>query len=257
MVDNYDSSEIQVLEGLEAVRKRPGMYIGSTSERGLHHLVWEIVDNSIDEALAGFCNNILVEVLKGEIIRVTDDGRGIPVDIHPKTGKSTLETVLTVLHAGGKFDNSAYKVSGGLHGVGSSVVNALSEWLKATVYKNGKEYYQEFHRGKAVADIKCLGETDKHGTVIEFKADEEIFTEVSVYNFETLDTRVRELAFLNKGLKITITDDRGEEPVTKSYCYEGGLKEYVQYIDDNKTPLSEEILYFDKSETVIVKSYSL
>ena len=213
MVDNYDSSEIQVLEGLEAVRKRPGMYIGSTSERGLHHLVWEIVDNSIDEALAGFCNDILVEVLKGEIIRVTDNGRGIPVDIHPKTGKSTLETVLTVLHAGGKFDNSAYKVSGGLHGVGSSVVNALSEWLKATVYKNGKKYHQEFHRGKATGDIECLGETDKHGTVIEFKADDEIFTETTVYNFETLDTRVRELAFLNKGLKITIIDDRGEEKI--------------------------------------------
>ena len=253
MVDNYDSSEIQVLEGLEAVRKRPGMYIGSTSERGLHHLVWEIVDNSIDEALAGFCNEILVEVLKGEIIRVTDNGRGIPVDIHPKTGKSTLETVLTVLHAGGKFDNSAYKVSGGLHGVGSSVVNALSEWLKATVYKNGKKYFQEFHRGKAISDIACLGETDKHGTVIEFKADEEIFTETTIYSFETLDTRVRELAFLNKGLKITIIDDRGEEKVEKSYCYEGGLKEYVKYINDNKSPLSEEILYFDKAEKVTVK----
>lgn len=244
---HYDASDITVLEGLEAVRKRPGMYIGSTSERGLHHLVWEIIDNSIDEALAGYCTEIKVEVLKDDIIRVTDNGRGIPVDIHPKTGKSALETILTVLHAGGKFDASNYKVSGGLHGVGSSVVNALSEWLLATVYKNGKKYHQRYSRGKADYDIVCDGDTDLNGTVIEFKADSEIFTETTTYNYQTLKNRIQQLAFLNKGIKIILSDLRNDEPVTDIFHYEGGIVEYVQFLNKNRESLNK-VIYVESQE---------
>ena len=208
--ENYDSSSIQVLEGLEAVRKRPGMYIGTTDVKGLHHLVWEIVDNSIDEALAGFCKNIEIVINKDNSVTVKDDGRGIPVDIHPKTGKSTVETVYTVLHAGGKFGGGGYKVSGGLHGVGASVVNALSKWLEVTVYKNGKIYYMKFENGgHAVEPLKVIGdcEPQRTGTTVTFKPDPDIF-DSDIYNYETLMVRVRELAFLNKGLSLTLRDDR-------------------------------------------------
>ena len=247
MEEHYGASNIQVLEGLEAVRKRPGMYIGTTGPRGLHHLVWEIVDNGIDEALAGYANEINVEILKGEIIRVTDNGRGIPVDIHPKTGKSALETVFTVLHAGGKFDGKSYKVSGGLHGVGASVVNALSEWLDVTVYKDGKQYHQLYHRGHPDKDIECLGDTDKTGTVVTFKADDLIFTDddAKVYDYETLRTRCQQLAFLNKGIRITITDHRTENGPHNEYHYEGGIIEYVRFLNSNKEKLHEDIIYVD------------
>ena len=216
VMENYDSSAIQVLEGLEAVRKRPGMYIGTTDVKGLHHLVWEIVDNSIDEALAGFCKNIEVIVNKDNSITVKDDGRGIPVDIHPKTHKSTVETVYTVLHAGGKFGGGGYKVSGGLHGVGASVVNALSSWLEVNVYKNGKIYYIRFENGgKTVEPLHVIGEcsNDRTGTTVTFKPDPDIF-DSEIYDYETLKTRVRELAFLNKGLSINIRDDRDMEDTT-------------------------------------------
>ena len=203
--EDYGADQIQVLEGLEPVRKRPGMYIGSTSERGLHHLVWEIVDNSIDEALAGYCNHIEIEMLPGEIIKVTDNGRGMPTDIHPKTGKSTVETIFTVLHAGGKFGGGSYKVSGGLHGVGASVVNALSEWLEVKVRRNHKIYYMRFERGNTVKPLECLGDTDlENGSEVTFKADPLIFTETTVYKYETLRARIQQLSFLNKGLRITI-----------------------------------------------------
>ena len=241
----YDASQIQVLEGLEAVRKRPGMYIGSTSSAGLHHLVWEIVDNSIDEALAGFATHIEIEITKENHIRVTDDGRGIPVDIQEKTGRPAVETVFTVLHAGGKFGGGGYKVSGGLHGVGASVVNALSTDLTVQVFKEGNIYEQSYKRGAVLDDLKIIGKTDKHGTSVYFVPDPEIFQETTVFEFDKLANRVRELAFLNKGLKLTITDFREEEPVRKSFCYEGGIKSYVEHLNKSKQVLFEEPIYVE------------
>ena len=240
----YDSSAIQVLEGLEAVRKRPGMYIGTTGERGLHHLVWEIVDNSIDEALAGFCNVIEISIGRENTITVKDNGRGIPVDIHPKTGVSTVETVYTVLHAGGKFGGGGYKVSGGLHGVGASVVNALSEWLEVTVYKNGKVYFQRYRNGGHPEEaLKVIGECDvnKTGTTVTFKPDPTIFEETTVFNYDTLRQRTRELAFLNKGLKLILIDER-EGGKKEEFHYEGGISEYVKLLNTNKTPIHESII---------------
>ena len=249
--EKYDSSSIQVLEGLEAVRKRPGMYIGTTDVKGLHHLVWEIVDNSIDEALAGFCHNIEIVINKDNSITVKDDGRGIPTDIHPKTGKSTVETVYTVLHAGGKFGGGGYKVSGGLHGVGASVVNALSKWLEVTVYKDGKVNYMKFENGgHTVEPLKVIGECDKNrtGTTVTFKPDPEIF-DSDIYNYETLMVRVRELAFLNKGLSINLRDDRDDEDTTgQTFLYEGGISEYVKFINTGKTPVHEDIIHLDGEE---------
>ncbi len=248
----YSASSIRVLEGLEPVRIRPGMYIGSTSSRGLHHLVWEIVDNSIDEALAGFCTHIEVDVLPGDIISVTDNGRGMPVDLHPKTKRPAVETIFTVLHAGGKFDGSSYKVSGGLHGVGASVVNALSEWLTVTIRRNGHIYEEKFARGKVCEDLHIIGECDINdtGSKVTFKADSEIFTETTVYNFETLRTRVQELAFLNKDLRITIRDLRDEaNKVEFSYLYKGGIIEYAKFIDEKKENLpfnQDKVIYVDK-----------
>ena len=241
----YDASQIQVLEGLEAVRKRPGMYIGSTSSAGLHHLVWEIVDNSIDEALAGFATYIEIEITPENHIRVTDDGRGIPVDIQEKTGRPAVETVFTVLHAGGKFGGGGYKVSGGLHGVGASVVNALSTDLTVQVFKDGNIYEQSYKRGAVLEDLKVIGKTDKHGTSVYFVPDPEIFQETTVYDFEKLANRVRELAFLNKGLKLTITDLRVEEPVVKTFYYEGGIKSYVEHLNKSKQVLFEEPIYVE------------
>ncbi len=244
---HYDASDIQVLEGLEAVRKRPGMYIGTTSERGLHHLVWEIVDNAIDEALAGYCDDIEVIINKDNSITVKDDGRGIPTAVHPKTGLSTVETVYTILHAGGKFGGGGYKVSGGLHGVGASVVNALSKWVEVKVYQNGKVYYIRFENGgHTVEPLKVIDECspDRTGTTVTFKPDPEIFTETTVYNYETLKTRIRELAFLNKGLRIILCDDRDElNPVKEEFHYEGGIKAYVEMLNKNKTPIHEQIVY--------------
>ncbi len=247
-IDAYDDSEIQVLEGLEAVRKRPGMYIGTTSERGLHHLVWEIVDNSVDEALAGFCTEIQVTVEKGDIISVRDNGRGMPTGTNEKTGKSTIETIFTVLHAGGKFGGGGYKVSGGLHGVGASVVNALSEWLEVRVYRDGKVHFQKFHNGgHPMDDMAIIDSCDEeiHGTEVRFKADPEIFKETTVYKYETLERRLRELAFLNKGLKIHLIDERGEEVKKATYHYEGGIAEYVKMLNKSKEPLHEEIIYLE------------
>ncbi len=241
---DYDSSSIQVLEGLEAVRKRPGMYIGTTSSRGLHHLVWEIVDNSIDESMAGYCKNINVIVNKDNSVTVEDDGRGIPVDIHPKTGKSTLETVYTVLHAGGKFGGGGYKVSGGLHGVGASVVNALSEWLEVKVYRDSKIYFQRYENGgHPKEDVKVIGEcsSDRTGTTVTFKPDPEIFKESTEFDYQVLKTRLRELAFLNRGLRITLTDDR-ESDLKDEFQYNGGLKEYVEMLNSTKTPIHETIV---------------
>ncbi len=243
----YDSSAIQVLEGLEAVRKRPGMYIGTTSSRGLHHLVWEIVDNAIDEALAGFCTHIEVTICKDNSIIVKDDGRGIPVDIHPKTGKSTVETVYTVLHAGGKFGGGGYKVSGGLHGVGASVVNALSDWLEVKVYKNSNVYYQRFsHGGHPDDDLKIIDQCDENrtGTTVHFLPDDQIFTETTIYDYDILKNRLKELAFLNKGLRISLFDER-EADKKDSFCYEGGLVEYVQMLNKNKNPIHETIVDVD------------
>ena len=240
----YDSSAIQVLEGLEAVRKRPGMYIGTTSSRGLHHLVWEIVDNAIDEALAGYCKHIEVTICKDNSIIVKDDGRGIPVDIHPKTGKSTVETVYTVLHAGGKFGGGGYKVSGGLHGVGASVVNALSDWLEVKVYRDGNVYFQRYsHGGHPEGELTIVDKCDsaRTGTTVHFLPDDQIFTETTIYDYEILKTRLKELAFLNKGLRITLYDDR-EADKKDSFCYEGGLVEYVQMLNKNKNPIHETIV---------------
>ena len=234
--EDYDGSQIQVLEGLEAVRKRPGMYIGSTGPRGLHHLVYEIVDNAIDEALAGFCDHIEVTIKKGNIVEVTDNGRGIPVDIQPKMGIPAVTVVFTILHAGGKFggDNSGYKVAGGLHGVGASVVNALSEWLEVRVRKAGSEYVQTFRRGVADGELKKVGPAASSGTVVTFKADPVMFTESTEYDYETLRTRLREEAFLNAGVRITLTDERGDEVLRESMCYEGGVRSFVEHIHEKR-----------------------
>jgi len=252
---HYSDSDIQVLEGLEAVRKRPGMYIGTTDVKGLHHLVWEIVDNSIDEALAGYCKNIEVIINKDNSITVKDDGRGIPVGTHPKTGISTVETVYTVLHAGGKFGGGGYKVSGGLHGVGASVVNALSKWVTVTVYKDSKIYQTKFENGgKTVQNLTIIGECEENrtGTHVTFKPDPEIF-DTDIYDYETLRVRIRELAFLNKGLCLTIRDDRDDEDTTgEKFLYEGGISEYVRYLNQNKTPIHSEIIHLDGEEDGII-----
>ncbi len=256
----YDENQIQVLEGLEAVRKRPGMYIATTSSRGLHHLVYEIVDNSIDEALAGFCTHIEVEILPGDVIRVTDNGRGIPTGIHPTQGIPTLQVVFTVLHAGGKFGGGGYKVSGGLHGVGASVVNALSEWLEVEVHKEGKVHEMAFSRGKTTREMEVTGNTDRSGTRVTFKPDGEIFDDL-VYDYEVLHTRLREQAFLNAGLRITLTDSRDPDNIIRdTMCYEGGIREYVTYLNNNKNPLHQDIIYFkavrEDSEAEIAIQYT-
>ncbi|WP_215491965.1 DNA topoisomerase (ATP-hydrolyzing) subunit B [Fenollaria sporofastidiosus] len=243
---NYNAGSIQVLEGLEPVRKRPGMYIGSTGTKGLHHCVMEVMDNSIDEVLAGRADTVKVVIYKDGSISIEDNGSGIPVEVHPKTGKSTLETVLTVLHAGGKFNNDAYKVSGGLHGVGVSCVNALSEWLIATVKRGGHIYEQHFARGKAQGDIKVVGDTKESGTTIQFMPDSEIF-DTTEFSKEVLVTKFREVAFLNKGVRITLIDEREEDPQEEVFHYEGGIKSFVEYINRSKNPISEDIIYFDKS----------
>lgn len=247
VTEEYGAEQIQVLKGLEAVRKRPGMYIGSTGPRGLHHLVYEIVDNSIDEALAGYCTHIEVEILPGNIITVRDNGRGIPVDINEEEGLPAVTVVLTVLHAGGKFGGSGYKVSGGLHGVGSSVVNALSEWFEIEVSRQGHIYHQRFERGDVKSDLEIIGDTNETGTFIKFKADPEIFTETTEYDFETLQKRLREQAFLNAGLSISLTDKRDEDNIlSEVYCYEGGIRSFVDYINKSRglTPLHEDIIHF-------------
>jgi len=262
MKDNqhYDASDIQVLEGLEAVRKRPGMYIGTTDVKGLHHLVWEIVDNSIDEALAGFCKNIEIIINKDNSITVKDDGRGIPVGIHAKTGISTVETVYTVLHAGGKFGGGGYKVSGGLHGVGASVVNALSNWVTVTVYKEGKIHETKFENGgKIVQNLTVIGECDinRTGTTVTFKPDPSIF-DTDVYDYETLRIRTRELAFLNKNLRLTLRDDRDlEDTMGETFFYEGGISEYVKYLNENKSPIHEQIIHFEGEEDGIIFEVAL
>jgi len=260
VTEEYSGNSIQVLEGLEAVRKRPGMYIGSTGPRGLHHLVYEIVDNSIDEALAGFCTHIETEILPGNIITVRDNGRGIPVEVNDKTGLPAVTVVLTVLHAGGKFGGSGYKVSGGLHGVGSSVVNALSEWLEVEVTRNGHIYAQRFERGIAVDDLHIIGDSDNDGTFIRFKADPEIFQETTKYSFDILERRLREQAFLNAGLSITLTDkrekadrsddDRYDEEHSENYCYEGGIRSFVEFINTSRglNPIQEEVIHISTTK---------
>ena len=248
VTEEYGGSQIQVLEGLEAVRKRPGMYIGSTSSSGLHHLVYEIVDNAIDEALAGYCKHITVTINPGNSITVTDDGRGIPVDIQPQTGRPALEVVYTVLHAGGKFGGGGYKVSGGLHGVGASVVNALSEWLRVRVHKNGEIYEMKFARGNITQEMKVVGKTDKTGTEVTFQPDPEMF-DALVYDYEILHERMREEAFLNAGLTITITDDRDDEKqVSETMCYAGGIREFVTWCNRNKTPIHSDVIYMSGSK---------
>ena len=248
----YDSGSIQVLEGLEAVRKRPGMYIGSTGPRGLHHLVWEIVDNSVDEALAGFCNQIDVEIsvdnFGDNILTVVDNGRGMPTDIHPKTKVSATETIFTVLHAGGKFDNNSYKVSGGLHGVGASVVNALSQWLEVYVHRNGHIYRQRFEKGHPKTQLEIIGTTQETGTTVKFVPDKEIFKESITFDYETLRQRIQELAFLNKGLRLTIKDVRNPNNIKSGdYHYEGGLKEYVSFLNKGKKPLHSDIIVVEET----------
>ena len=247
VTQEYDASQIQVLEGLEAVRKRPGMYIGSTSSSGLHHLVYEIVDNSIDEALAGYCKHITVTINKGNSITVTDDGRGIPVDIQPQTGKPALEVVFTVLHAGGKFGGGGYKVSGGLHGVGASVVNALSEWLTVRVYKNSKIHEMKFARGHITQEMKIVGDTERTGTEVTFQPDPEMFDDV-IYDYTILHDRMREEAFLNAGLSISITDDREEEPVSDTMCYEGGIREFATWTNRHKNVIHNDVIYMSGSK---------
>ena len=240
--NEYDASEIQVLEGLEAVRKRPGMYIGSTSSSGLHHLVYEIVDNAIDEALAGYCTEISVAILDGNIIRVTDNGRGVPVDIQPQTGKPALEVVYTILHAGGKFGGGGYKVSGGLHGVGASVVNALSEWMNVQVHRNGKIYEMQFSRGVVMEEMTVIGQTDHTGTTVTFKPDPDMF-EDTVYSYDTLHKRMQEQAFLNAGLMIHMIDRRPGQETEETMCYEGGIREFVTFINENKDPVHPDVIY--------------
>lgn len=249
---HYGASQIQVLEGLEPVRVRPGMYIGSTGLKGLHHLVQEVVDNSVDEALAGICDTISVNIKPDGSISIEDNGSGIPVEVHPKTGKSTVETVLTVLHAGGKFDNDAYKVSGGLHGVGISVVNALSEWLEVNVHRDGKVYRQRFERGMVKSELEVIGTSDHTGTIISFFPDETIFEEID-FKYETLEHRFREIAFLNKGLRIILTDEREGREKSRTFHYEGGIKEFVKYLNKNRTPLHDDIIYYEceKPECIV------
>ena len=254
MKNDYNDSDIQVLEGLEAVRKRPGMYIGTTSERGLHHLVWEIVDNAVDEALAGYCTEIEVTIEKNNVIKVRDNGRGMPTGINEKTGLSTIETIFTVLHAGGKFGGGGYKVSGGLHGVGASVVNALSDWLEVKVYREGKVHFQRFENGGHPAGgLQIIGECDENntGTEVRFKADPEIFRETTIYNYDILEQRLRELAFLNKGIRIYLKDDREDEK-DAVYHYLGGIKEYVEMLNANKTPLHKEVIYVEGEKDGII-----
>lgn len=252
----YDESQIQVLEGLDAVRKRPGMYIGSTSSAGLHHLVYEIVDNSIDEALAGYCTEIKVDINPDNSVTVTDNGRGIPVGIHPQQGIPTVEVVLTILHAGGKFGGGGYKVSGGLHGVGASVVNALSEWLEVNVYVDGYEYYQRYERGKVMCELQKIGPTEKRGTTVHFLPDKEIFEE-TVFDYKVLKQRLREIAFLTKGLRISLTDVREEEPILSSFHYEGGIREYVAYLNKANTPLYDEIIYCEGEKDGVLVEVAL
>ncbi len=247
--NNYDANKIKVLEGLEAVRKRPGMYIGSTGVKGLHHLVYEVVDNSVDEALAGFCKNITVEINKGETITVTDDGRGIPTDMNDKYQKSGVEIALTMLHAGGKFGDGGYKVSGGLHGVGVSVVNALSEETEVEVYQNGKIHRQKYQRGDAVTPLEVVGKTKKRGTRVYFKPDDQIFSEL-IFDYDTLRHRIRELAFLNKGLNITLIDHRGEEKKEESFMYEGGIVSFAEFVNKNKEKIMDDVIYFEKEGDV-------
>ncbi|PKR83500.1 DNA topoisomerase (ATP-hydrolyzing) subunit B [Heyndrickxia camelliae] len=254
---SYDENQIQVLEGLEAVRKRPGMYIGSTSSKGLHHLVWEIVDNSIDEALAGFCDQIDVIIEKDNSIKVVDNGRGIPVGIQEKMGRPAVEVIHTVLHAGGKFGGGGYKVSGGLHGVGASVVNALSSEMEVYVHRDGKIHYQKYERGVPCFDLKVVGETDHTGTTTRFKPDSEIFTETTEYDYDILATRIRELAFLNRGIKITIEDQRVDPPKKQEYHYEGGIRSYVEHLNRSKEVLHEEPIYVEGEKDGIVVEVSL
>ncbi len=255
---SYTADDIQVLEGLEAVRLRPGMYIGSTSVRGLHHLVWEIVDNGIDEALAGFANRIDVTIEPGDIIAVRDNGRGMPVGIHEKTGISAVETIMTVLHAGGKFGGGAYKVSGGLHGVGASVVNALSEWLEVTVYQDGKIYFIRFENGgHAVEPLKIIGTTEETGTLVRFKADPTIFKDTTVYDYETLNSRLRQLAFLNKDIRLILTDKRTSDGPSNDYKYEGGIIEYVQFLNKNKSTISDKVIYVEGLQDGILAEVAL
>ena len=255
---SYTADDIQVLEGLEAVRLRPGMYIGSTSARGLHHLVWEIVDNGIDEALAGFANRIDVTIEPEDIIAVRDNGRGMPVGIHEKTGISAVETIMTVLHAGGKFGGGAYKVSGGLHGVGASVVNALSEWLEVTVYQDGKIYFIRFENGgHAVEPLKIIGTTEETGTLVRFKADPQIFKDTTVYDYETLNSRLRQLAFLNKDIRLTLTDQRTPDGLSNDYKYEGGIIEYVQFLNKNKSTISDKVIYVEGLQDGILAEVAL
>ena len=255
---SYTADDIQVLEGLEAVRLRPGMYIGSTSVRGLHHLVWEIVDNGIDEALAGFANRIDVTIEPEDIIAVRDNGRGMPVGIHEKTGISAVETIMTVLHAGGKFGGGAYKVSGGLHGVGASVANALSEWLEVTVYQDGKIYFIRFENGgHAVEPLKIIGTTEETGTLVRFKADPTIFKDTTVYDYETLNSRLRQLAFLNKDIRLTLTDKRTSDGPSNDYKYEGGIIEYVQFLNKNKSTISDKVIYVEGLQDGILAEVAL
>ena len=255
---SYTADDIQVLEGLEAVRLRPGMYIGSTSARGLHHLVWEIVDNGIDEALAGFANRIDVTIEPDNVIAVRDNGRGMPVGIHEKTGISAVETIMTVLHAGGKFGGGAYKVSGDLHGVGASVVNALSEWLEVTVFQDGKIYYIRFENGgHAVEPLKVIGETTETGTLVRFKADPQIFKDTTVYDYEILNSRLRQLAFLNKDIRLTLTDKRTPEGPSNDYKYEGGIIEYVQFLNKNKSTISDKVIYVEGLQDGILAEVAL
>ena len=256
MSEGYGASQIQILEGLEAVRKRPGMYIGSTSAKGLHHLVYEIVDNSVDEALAGYCDHIEVTINKDNSITVVDNGRGIPVGLQAKAHKPAVEVVFTILHAGGKFGGGGYKVSGGLHGVGASVVNALSEWLEVNVYVDGYEYYQRYERGKVMCELQKIGPTEKRGTTVHFLPDKEIFEE-TVFDYKVLKQRLREIAFLTKGLRISLTDVREEEPILSSFHYEGGIREYVAYLNKANTPLYDEIIYCEGEKDGVLVEVAL